>query len=102
MEAGVTLDDMFQEWRNPCLAAPELEVPEWGTMCERVGYAPHQPSVSHQALQTARALGQVARKFIPVICGSTLAVLDQHAAHERVRLEELRKQVKICAAFWGP
>jgi len=38
--------------------------------------------------------GQVARKFVPVVCGGgVLAVVDQHAADERVCLERLRAEV---------
>ena len=30
---------------------------------------------------------------MPLVCGRTLAVMDQHAAAERVRLEELQHEV---------
>ncbi len=36
---------------------------------------------------------QVDRKFIPLVCGSQLAIMDQHAADERVQLEYLQDQV---------
>jgi DNA mismatch repair protein MLH3 len=36
---------------------------------------------------------QVDRKFIPLVCGNVLAVMDQHAADERVQLERLQAQV---------
>ena len=30
---------------------------------------------------------------MPLVCGPTLAIMDQHAAAERVRLEELQQEV---------
>ena len=36
---------------------------------------------------------QVSRRFVPLVCGPTLAIMDQHAAAERVRLEELQQEV---------
>ena len=36
---------------------------------------------------------QVSRRFVPLVCGLTLAIMDQHAAAERVRLEELQQEV---------
>ena len=45
-------------------------------------------------LAAARSLAQVDAKFIAVAAGDVLAIVDQHAADERVRLERLRDQVK--------
>ncbi|XP_039159136.1 DNA mismatch repair protein MLH3 isoform X2 [Eucalyptus grandis] len=50
-------------------------------------------SISRNCLENARVLQQVDKKFIPVVAGGTLAVIDQHAADERIRLEELRRKV---------
>ncbi|KAI3426607.1 uncharacterized protein J3R85_009802 [Psidium guajava] len=50
-------------------------------------------SISRNCLVNARVLQQVDKKFIPVVAGGTLAVIDQHAADERIRLEELRRKV---------
>ena len=49
------------------------------------------------ALQTqARIVGQAANSFIAVACpDGDLILIDQHAAHERVRLESLAAQVQI-------
>ena len=42
----------------------------------------------------ARIVGQAANSFIAVACpGGRLVLVDQHAAHERVRLESLAAQV---------
>ncbi|CAA7405573.1 unnamed protein product [Spirodela intermedia] len=50
-------------------------------------------SVSRDTLQDAKVLLQVDRKFIPATAGDVLIAIDQHAADERIRLEELRKKV---------
>ncbi|GAB2282899.1 hypothetical protein Dimus_017434 [Dionaea muscipula] len=50
-------------------------------------------SVSRRCLEDAKVLLQVDKKFIPVVAGGTLVVVDQHAADERIRLEELRQKV---------
>ncbi|KAM7257724.1 hypothetical protein ACFE04_013465 [Oxalis oulophora] len=44
-------------------------------------------------LEKAKVLQQVDKKFIPVVAGRTLVLIDQHAADERIRLEELRAKV---------
>ncbi|CAL0314267.1 unnamed protein product [Lupinus luteus] len=50
-------------------------------------------TISKKCLDDAKVLYQVDKKFIPVVAGSTLAIIDQHAADERIRLEELRQKV---------
>ncbi|KAG9132340.1 hypothetical protein Leryth_013009 [Lithospermum erythrorhizon] len=50
-------------------------------------------SIDKSFLERAKVLPQVDKKFIPVVGCKVLAVIDQHAADERIRLEELRKQV---------
>ncbi|GAV83033.1 MutL_C domain-containing protein/HATPase_c_3 domain-containing protein [Cephalotus follicularis] len=50
-------------------------------------------SINKSCLKDARVLPQVDKKFIPIVAGGTLAVIDQHAADERIRLEELRQKV---------
>ncbi|XP_072973174.1 DNA mismatch repair protein MLH3 isoform X2 [Typha angustifolia] len=49
--------------------------------------------IDKDCLKDARVLLQLDRKFIPVIASGTLIILDQHAADERIRLEELRRKV---------
>ncbi|KAG8470808.1 hypothetical protein KFE25_009229 [Diacronema lutheri] len=46
-------------------------------------------SVSREALRSAVVIGQVDSKWIAVTLGSALALIDQHAADERVQLERL-------------
>ncbi|KAJ8625651.1 hypothetical protein MRB53_034181 [Persea americana] len=50
-------------------------------------------SINKDCLESAKVLPQVDRKFIPVMAGGILAIIDQHAADERIRLEELRRKV---------
>jgi DNA mismatch repair protein MLH3 len=45
--------------------------------------------LSKQMLHGARVIGQVDRKWIAVALGPALALIDQHAADERVQLEAL-------------
>ncbi|XP_048431401.1 DNA mismatch repair protein MLH3 isoform X2 [Pyrus x bretschneideri] len=50
-------------------------------------------SINKNCLSDCRVLRQVDKKYIAVTAGTTLAVIDQHAADERIRLEELRQKV---------
>nr|XP_027073664.1 LOW QUALITY PROTEIN: DNA mismatch repair protein MLH3-like [Coffea arabica] len=49
--------------------------------------------IDKNCLKDAKVLPQVDKKFIPVVAGRILAIIDQHAADERIRLEELRQKV---------
>lgn len=42
---------------------------------------------------SVRHFAQVDRKFVPLLSGCQLAIMDQHAADERVKLERLHSQV---------
>ncbi|KAL3629906.1 hypothetical protein CASFOL_026218 [Castilleja foliolosa] len=50
-------------------------------------------SIDRLSLEDAEVLNQVDKKFIAVLAGKTLAIIDQHAADERIRLEDLRVKV---------
>ncbi|KAK6258076.1 hypothetical protein SCA6_012550 [Theobroma cacao] len=50
-------------------------------------------SINKNCLRDAKVLQQVDKKFIPIVAGGTLAIIDQHAADERIQLEELRQKV---------
>ncbi|KAJ0240725.1 DNA mismatch repair protein MLH3 [Hirschfeldia incana] len=50
-------------------------------------------SINRQSLEDAKVLQQVDKKYIPIVACGTVAIVDQHAADERIRLEELRKKV---------
>ncbi|KAJ1288358.1 hypothetical protein BS78_02G083600 [Paspalum vaginatum] len=49
--------------------------------------------VDKNFFEEARVLLQLDKKFIPVISGETILLVDQHAADERIRLEELHRKV---------
>lgn len=50
-------------------------------------------SINKNFLKDVKVLYQVDKKFIPVVGNGVLAIIDQHAADERIRLEELRQKV---------
>ncbi|CAL5373360.1 unnamed protein product [Camellia sinensis] len=53
-------------------------------------------SINKNCLEDAKVLQQVDKKFIPIVGGGVLAIIDQdfgHAADERIHLEELRQKV---------
>ncbi|XP_074378948.1 DNA mismatch repair protein MLH3 isoform X3 [Apium graveolens] len=50
-------------------------------------------SIKKDFLKGCKVLQQVDRKYIPVVGGGVLSFIDQHAADERIRLEELRSKV---------
>ncbi|XP_016560367.1 DNA mismatch repair protein MLH3 isoform X1 [Capsicum annuum] len=50
-------------------------------------------TIDKNCLEGAKVLQQVDKKFIPIVAGTTLAIIDQHAADERICLEELRDKV---------
>ncbi|KAK8996225.1 hypothetical protein V6N11_076468 [Hibiscus sabdariffa] len=50
-------------------------------------------SIGKKCLTDAKVLQQVDKKFIPIVASGTLAIIDQHAADERIKLEELRHMV---------
>ncbi|CAL9125724.1 unnamed protein product [Musa textilis] len=49
--------------------------------------------INKDCLHNARVLYQLDKKFIPVMANGRLMIIDQHAADERIRVEELRRQV---------
>ncbi|KAL8549991.1 hypothetical protein ACS0TY_008713 [Phlomoides rotata] len=50
-------------------------------------------SIERASLENATVLNQVDKKFIAVVAGKILTMIDQHAADERIRVEELRHKV---------
>jgi DNA mismatch repair ATPase MutL len=56
--------------------------------------------VSRDALRGAEVVGQAFDKFVVIRAGAQLVVVDQHAADERVRLEEMEVRVPVRGA--GP
>ncbi|KAK4777600.1 hypothetical protein SAY87_017787 [Trapa incisa] len=93
--------DYGSKWRDSCLQRNESR----GTREENnildissgflflAGSSLVPESITKNCLFDAKVLQQVDKKFIPVVAGGTLAVIDQHAADERIRLEVLRQKV---------
>jgi len=51
-----------------------------------------QPPVVFAAESTLQAIGQLSNKYILAQGNNSLVLVDQHAAHERIRFEEIRRQ----------
>eukprot|EP00891_Asterochloris_glomerata_P004346 jgi/Astpho2/4346/fgenesh1_pg.00065_%23_28_t len=58
-------------------------------------------TLSRAELQQAQLIAQVDSKFLAVVSGGMLALVDQHAADERVQLERLRGQVVAAGGRQG-
>lgn len=106
-----SLDVILSTWQNPAmmpstvhtttsvdsiLTLSSLRSALYARLCPE--------SIDREDLLTAHALGQIDTKFIPIICrrkrggSSVVALVDQHAADERVQLEKLRANVQVMMA----
>nr|XP_022334016.1 uncharacterized protein LOC111130995 [Crassostrea virginica]XP_022334017.1 uncharacterized protein LOC111130995 [Crassostrea virginica] len=97
--------DLFEEWENPVFLRPEMEVISAEAPKERTfGASKAQRSLNpctftKAMLKNVEVIGQMDNKFIICVMKAEdlssgtelLVVFDQHAAHERVRLEQLTK-----------
>ncbi|CAI7857985.1 unnamed protein product [Closterium sp. NIES-54] len=106
-DPGLTksVKEMYQHWCKTSLGEKEEVEPEildLQTMASRsMQFDSHRrqrrplipTSVSKETLLQAKCLTQVDGKFLIATSGSTVVAVDQHAADERVCLEELRKEV---------
>ncbi|CAI5468491.1 unnamed protein product [Closterium sp. Yama58-4] len=100
-----SVKEMYQHWSKTNLAEKEEVEPEildLQTLASRsMQFDNHRrqrrplipTSVSKETLLQAKCLKQVDGKFLIATSGSTVVAIDQHAADERVCLEELRKEV---------
>ncbi|KAG6557245.1 hypothetical protein Mapa_001172 [Marchantia paleacea] len=87
------IQDMLKEFSNSCMTndGGVLDLSS-GILCwNSISFLPE--SIVKESLQHARVLQQVDKKFIPAVADGVLLIIDQHAADERVRLEELRDDV---------
>ncbi|XP_020554294.1 DNA mismatch repair protein MLH3 isoform X2 [Sesamum indicum] len=96
--------DSRWKWQKCCLTAAGGTVPDFSKSQDTVldissdilhlaGDPLVPKSIDRTSLEDAKVLSQVDKKFIAVVAGKTLAIIDQHAADERIRLEELRHKV---------
>ncbi|CAI5495876.1 unnamed protein product [Closterium sp. Naga37s-1] len=106
-DPGLTksVKEMYKHWCKTSLGEKEEVEPEildLQTLASRsMQFDSHRrqrrplipTSVSKETLLQAKCLKQVDGKFLIATSGSTLVAIDQHAADERVCLEELRKEV---------
>lgn len=95
----------ISKWRDDSDQHTALELPHVSSKCYddvlSISSGPLNLSCSSlvpecidkNCFEEARVLLQLDKKFIPVISGKLLLLVDQHAADERIRLEELRSKV---------
>ncbi|XP_052058174.1 DNA mismatch repair protein Mlh3-like [Mytilus californianus] len=100
------VEDLFKEWENPVFNMPAKSMPT-----TQISHMTRASTKAHQALnpcvfdkdmlQNFKVLGQVDNKFIACSLqigennssdNEMLCLIDQHAAHERIRLETLTKE----------
>eukprot|EP01018_Ginkgo_biloba_P029458 Gb_13080 [translate_table: standard] len=85
----------LEDWRKSCLRLDcqddILDLSSGALYLANSSLVPE--SINKDCLKKARVLQQIDKKFIAVIAEGNLALIDQHAADERIRLEQLRKEV---------
>ncbi|XP_003214488.2 DNA mismatch repair protein Mlh3 isoform X2 [Anolis carolinensis] len=102
---GESLQSLFSEWDNPVFAhCPELAVNvsngEADNLAVKIHNIMYPYRFTKNMIDSMQVLNQVDNKFIAclintdeneeaVLHGNLLVLVDQHAAHERVRLEQL-------------
>lgn len=73
-------------------AALRVHQPEQGAVFKPAVSAPSSAPSDTDAMQPlGRVIGQIGNKYILAASGDNLVVVDQHAAHERITYEKLRK-----------
>lgn len=96
--------DFGGKWRNGCHRTTSIENPDdhinqdsildiSSGILHLLGDSLLPKSITKRCLEDSKVLQQVDKKFIPVVGGGILAIIDQHAADERIRLEDLRGKV---------
>lgn len=85
---------LYEVWSNPCMRANTNDILHVSAVTLKSWSKSLQPDmVTKKSLQHARVLQQVDNKFIAIVAQNVLLLVDQHAADERVQLEEFRTQV---------
>ncbi|KAI3747662.1 hypothetical protein L6452_10231 [Arctium lappa] len=96
--------DFGGKWRNGCHRTTSIENPDdhinqdsildiSSGILHLLGDSLLPKSITKRCLEDSKVLQQVDKKFIPVVGGGILAIIDQHAADERIRLEDLRGKI---------
>ena len=99
------LNDILKRWKNltPTNEPLECEIPTLGNLARSpfLSTSTHLSELEEgqrqvlekEGLRSCRVIGQVDSKFICVLYNNdTLVLVDQHAAHERIRLESTLSQ----------
>jgi DNA mismatch repair protein MLH3 len=91
VQSAGSLSSLLSRWNNPTFSAGDQAI-----LTVATHRALSQCKFSKTSLQQIKVVGQVDRKFITCLLGThtsgspdLLVAVDQHAAHERVRLEAL-------------
>ncbi|KAM9149179.1 DNA mismatch repair protein Mlh3 isoform 2-T3 [Pangshura tecta] len=102
---GESLQSLFSEWDNPVFARyPEVAVDvssgQAGSLAVKIHNILYPYRFTKEMINSMQVLHQVDNKFIACLIntrsdvdadadGNLLVLVDQHAAHERIRLEQL-------------
>ncbi|XP_054827362.1 DNA mismatch repair protein Mlh3 [Eublepharis macularius] len=102
---GESLQSLFSEWDNPVFAhCPEIAVDVSSGQADNLAVKMHNVLYPYRftkaMIESMQVLNQVDSKFIACLIntrsdenkeidGNLLVLVDQHAAHERIRLEQL-------------
>ncbi|XP_060069042.1 serine-rich adhesin for platelets-like [Ylistrum balloti] len=117
------VEDLLENWNNPVFTRPEQEIAAAVETSRRTRGSARVQSVLHShkftkdMIQDIKVIGQVDKKFIACMTSckrnniatapNLMLLFDQHAAHERVRLEKLTKDAyerdnRICRSTVTP
>lgn len=89
-----SITELLQSWANPSIGPQgSRSIADLASGCGSGLHAVVPTAITRSDFMQAQTLCQMENKFIAVVCNGMLAVIDQHAAHERVRLEMLRAAV---------
>ncbi|KAH7431260.1 hypothetical protein KP509_08G039800 [Ceratopteris richardii] len=90
----ISASQLYKNWRNPCIGNAEPRILDLSSEFLGANTKSLLPeSITKEALQKMQVLQQVDKKFIASVADNVLVMIDQHAADERIRLEQLRTEV---------
>ncbi|XP_067680769.1 DNA mismatch repair protein Mlh3-like [Haliotis asinina] len=105
-----SLEDLFSSWNNPVMEIPQkscvsAEVIHSSKAATRSFKSLYPTKFTKTMLKNFQVLGQVDNKFIACVLQTEepntskapdlIVLFDQHAAHERVRLEQLTEDIYV-------